>query len=205
MFRDDNVGRSIQTRENVSFLHPVTTSRPAVRFIGIAGGPGAGKSNIANALMRVVPAIGLLHMGKHFNSVTPDKIAAAIADLKTRGETRIYGFMQFANVIHVTASPIMILVGQHVFSDPRVADLIDLKVYVDCDLDKALLTRMTAETNRRDCVPNIARLIDHHNTVVRPGHAAIAAQATIANIVVPNAHENGGKAIDLLISWSVHS
>lgn len=91
---------------------------------------------------------------------------------------------------------VIILEGILILEDPRLRDLMDIKVYVDTDDDIRFIRRLTRDINERG--RTLESVIDQYLTVVKPMHNEfIEPTKKFADIIIPE----GGKnrvAIDLM-------
>jgi pantothenate kinase len=137
-------------------------ARPEAYLVAIAGIPGSGKSTLSAALQaRVAGSIIVPMDGYHLPRCVLDAeglrrrgavhtfdATAFREDLRRLKQTRAGVFPAFdhaekdprADAIRVTATtPLVIVEGLYVLlSDWQTADLFDLSVFIDCELDTAM-------------------------------------------------------------------
>ncbi|WP_186576490.1 uridine kinase [Aquibacillus kalidii] len=99
-------------------------------------------------------------------------------------------------VIEVEPKEVIILEGILILEDPRLLDLMDIKVYVDTDADIRIIRRLLRDIKERG--RTIDSVIEQYTNVVRPMHLQfIEPTKRYADIIIPE----GGKnhvAIDLM-------
>ena len=100
-------------------------------------------------------------------------------------------------ILHITPSPVILVEGILLLADPRVRELLDIKVYVEADADERILRRISrdVEERRRD----LNGIIKQYLNTVKPMHYLyVEPTRSKADIVI-----NSGKndvAFDLFVS-----
>ena len=163
-------------------------------LVAITGGSGSGKSTLAQALAE---ALGPEQAGvvledwyyvdaaalPDFDAATFDfdhvdardhaLLAEHLAELKAGRavEAPIYSLIHHGRDpggTPVPAAPVVIVEGIHLLATPAVADLFDLKVFVDTPADIRFIRRLLRDQAERG---RTARsVIDQYLKTVRPGH-----------------------------------
>ena len=189
-------------------------------IIGIAGGSGSGKSTFSKRLCELFPeSIALvscdnyylphgeltLEERRHLNYDAPeafefDLMVEQIKRLKT-GEAvdcPVYDFTQHnrsAEVIRIEPKPIIIIDGILIFTNPDLREIMDMKIYVECDADERILRRVRRDTRERG--REIDDIIEQYLTTVKPMHNMhVEPTKAFADIII-----NGGKnkvALDIV-------
>ena len=163
-------------------------------LIAITGGSGSGKSTLAQALAEALgpeQAVVVLEDWYYVDAAAlPDFDAAAfdfdhvdardhallaehLAELKAGRavEAPIYSLIHHGRDpggTPVPAAPVVIVEGIHLLATPAVADLFDLKVFVDTPADIRFIRRLLRDQAERG---RTARsVIDQYLKTVRPGH-----------------------------------
>lgn len=163
-------------------------------LIAITGGSGSGKSTLAQALAEAlgpdqavvvledwyyVDAAALPGFDAatfdfdHVNARDHDLLAAHLAALKAGRavEAPIYSLIHHGRDpggVPVPARPVVIVEGIHLLATPAVAELFDLKVFVDTPADIRFIRRLLRDQAERG---RTARsVIDQYLKTVRPGH-----------------------------------
>ncbi|WP_087971756.1 uridine kinase [Oceanobacillus rekensis] len=99
-------------------------------------------------------------------------------------------------VIHVEPKEVIIVEGILILDDPRLVDLMDIKVFVDTDADLRIIRRLLRDIKERG--RNLDSVIDQYINNVRPSHLQfIEPTKRYADIIIPE----GGKnhvAIDIM-------
>ncbi|XP_073000279.1 uridine kinase-like protein 3 [Typha latifolia] len=111
-----------------------------------------------------------------------------------------YDFKTYKNILparKVNPSDVIILEGILVFHDPRVRELMNMKIFVDTDADTRLARRI-----RRDTVEkgrDIGAVLDQYSKYVKPAFEDfILSTKKYADIIIPRGGDNH-VAIDLIV------
>lgn len=101
-------------------------------------------------------------------------------------------------VIPVEPKEVIILEGILILEDPRLVDLMDIKVFVDTDADLRIIRRIMRDINERG--RSVESVIEQYINSVRPMHLQfVEPTKRYADIIIPE----GGKnhvAIDLMVT-----
>ncbi len=181
-------------------------------IIGIAGGSGSGKSTFAKRLCERFPDdVALVSCDnyylphdelpfeerRHLNYDSPeafefDLMIEQISALR-RGEAvdcPVYDFTQHTRsgqTVRIEPKPIIIIDGILILAEQRLAALMDMKIYVECDADERILRRVRRDTEERG--RGIDDIIEQYLATVKPMHNAyVEPTKAIADIII-----NGGK------------
>ncbi|MFN3536772.1 MAG: uridine kinase [Brevundimonas sp.] len=163
-------------------------------LIAITGGSGSGKSTLAQAVARAlgpdqavvvledwyyVDAAALPDFDPaafdfdHVAARDHDLLAAHLAEIKAGRAVQapIYSLIHHGREpggTPVPAAPVVIVEGIHLLATPAVAELFDLKVFVDTPADIRFIRRLLRDQAERG---RTARsVIDQYLKTVRPGH-----------------------------------
>ncbi|KAH6668624.1 uridine kinase [Plectosphaerella plurivora] len=148
-----------------------------VSIIGIAGSSGSGKSTLAHAICAKLnlPWVVILSMDSFYNPLTPaeskkafanefdfdapdaidfDVLVECLRDLKAgkRAEIPVYSFAKHQRLDHSTTiySPhVLILEGIFALHDPRILDLLDMRIFCEADADTCLSRRVLRDVRDR--------------------------------------------------------
>lgn len=192
--------------------------------IGIAGGTGSGKTTIAEKIAASVPvgtATVLPHDAyyrdlrnlsleqrerinfDHPDSLETELLAQHLVRLRA-GETiemPQYDFARHARqdeTIPVHPVPLIIVEGILVFAEPKLRELMDLKIFVDTDADIRILRRIRRDIERRG--RSFESIRDQYYATVRPMHLQfVEPSKRHADVILPE----GGRtdvALDLILS-----
>lgn len=101
-------------------------------------------------------------------------------------------------VIHVEPKDVIILEGILVLEDPRLRELMDIKLFVDTDADIRFIRRLSRDIKERG--RTLDSVIDQYVKVVRPMHNQfIEPTKRYADIIIPEGGHNY-VAIDLMVT-----
>jgi uridine kinase len=194
-----------------------------VKIIGISGGSGSGKTTIVRRISEIVPDFTFLAQDSYYKSaefvdnenITAfnfDHPSAFDTDLMVdhllalrRGETirvPVYDFVHHrrsGESIEVVPRSLVIFEGIMVFVDPRVRELLDLKLYVDTPDDIRFIRRLQRDITERG--RTVDSVIKQYLDVVRPGHFEfIEPTKAYADLIIPEGGSNE-KALQVLTSF----
>ncbi|KAI1004088.1 Uridine-cytidine kinase-like 1 [Podosphaera aphanis] len=188
-----------------------------VCIIGIAGSSGSGKSTLSNTIVSKMnlPWVVILPMDSFYKTLdkesskkafqneydfdSPDAIdfdilVERLRDLKAgkRAEIPIYSFSKHAREPETTSiySPhVMILEGIFALYDPRVLELLDMKIFCEADTDTCLSRRILRDIKERG--RDIQGCIKQWFAYVKPNFERyVEPQRKVADIIVPRGVEN---------------
>ena len=191
--------------------------------IGICGGSGSGKTTVAEKLMEAFPGKALLlsmdyYYRRHdelsyeercaINYDHPDslEISLMIEHLKAlkRGETVTVPQYDFTvhnrseKVLVLESKPLIVVEGILLFTDDRLTDLMDIRVFVDTDADVRVLRRAKRDMAERG--RSMESVMNQYLATVKPMHEKYVEPCRKrAHIIVPE----GGKnlvAMEMLVS-----
>ncbi|WP_099221138.1 uridine kinase [Listeria costaricensis] len=101
-----------------------------------------------------------------------------------------------SEIVHQEPRDVIILEGILILEDPRLRDLMDIKVYVDTDDDIRIIRRLLRDLKERG--RSLDSVIDQYLTVVKPMHQEfIEPTKKYADIIIPEGGQNH-VAIDLM-------
>ncbi|MBX3730162.1 MAG: uridine kinase [Candidatus Sumerlaeia bacterium] len=185
-------------------------------IVGIAGGSGSGKTTVARNLVErlggtaQVPIVGqdsyYLDLGhlpfeerKKMNFDHPDSFDNDLL-LRHLGELRegraiecpLYNYATYTRregTIRIEPSRIVILEGILIFTDRRLRDLMDIKVFVDIDPDIRFIRRLNRDVRERG--RSLESVVDQYTEVVRPMHMKfVEPSKRHADIIIPVGGQN---------------
>ncbi|KAI0193832.1 uridine kinase [Astrocystis sublimbata] len=186
-------------------------------IIGIAGSSGSGKSTLSHAIVSQLnlPWVVILSMDSYYkpldaeaskkaflneydfdspDAIDFDALLETLQDLKAgkRAEVPIYSFEKHARVEKTTTiySPhVLILEGIFALYDPRVMDLMDMRIYCEADADLCLSRRILRDV--RDRGRTVDGCIKQWFAYVKPNYEKyVVPQRKQADIIVPRGIEN---------------
>lgn len=194
-------------------------------IIGVAGFSGSGKTSIAQKVISELnqPWTVLLLFDNFYKPLTPeeskqafacnydfdkpesidfDLIVEKVRSLKQGKKTEIpvYSFSQHNRTeknITIYGANVIIMEGIYALYDPRLLELMDIKIFVDTDLDVCLARRLVRDISFRG--RDLAGALKQWEVFVKP-NAVSSVTPTMhnADIVIPRGLENTA-AIELMI------
>lgn len=197
-------------------------------LIGIAGGTGSGKSTVAKEIYNKFDEVCIFmieqdsyykdqssipfeerckknydHPDAFDNELLIDHLKNLI-DLNVI-EKPIYDFETHnrkKETVKVEPRDIIIVEGILVLQDPKIRELLDIKIYVDTDADVRIIRRLLRDINERG--RTVDSVINQYLTVVRPMHMQfIEPSKRYADIIIPEGGHNK-VAIDMMVANIKH-
>ena len=192
-------------------------------LIGIAGGSGSGKTTLADRLMECFgqDEVSILRHDSYYrrhddmtyeertklNYDSPEAYETELLcrhiEMLKRGEpvdVPVYDFTvhnRSDKTERVEPAPVIVLEGILIFADPRLLELMDIKIYVDTDADERILRRLRRDV--RDRGRSIDSVIGQYLGTVKPMHELyVEPSKRAADIIVPRGGENA-VALEMLI------
>jgi len=192
-------------------------------IIGICGGSGAGKTTIVRKISEVVSDFVFVPQDNYYKSAEymsnanitafnfdhpeafdNELLSKHLKALKAMQsiEMPTYDFVHHRRaeeVIKVFPRRLVIFEGIMIFTDKRIRDLIDLKIFVDTPDDIRFIRRLTRDINERG--RTVDSVIEQYMNVVRPGHFEfIEPTKRFADIIIPEGGANEN-ALSVLLSF----
>lgn len=190
--------------------------------IGVAGGSDSGKSTFTNRIKEYFgdDVVVLYHDNyyrrqdgvpfeqrvtvnyDHPDSLETELLVEHLKQLKEGKsiECPVYDYTKHnrsSEVIRIDPKPVILVEGILLLADPRVRDLLDIKVYVEADADERILRRISRDVEERG--RDLNGIIKQYLTTVKPMHYLyVEPTRSKADIVI-----NSGKndiAFDLFVS-----
>ena len=183
-------------------------------IVGIAGGSASGKTTIVNNIKELFQNdIELISHDNYYlsnddktmeervklnydhpSSFDTDKMIEDVKKLKA-GEIiyrPVYDYTQHTRaeeVVEVHPKKVIILEGILILEDPRLRDLMDIKVFVDTDADERLMRRILRDTQERG--RTVESVLNQYVTTVKPMHEQfVEPSKKYADIIIPRGGEN---------------
>lgn len=193
-------------------------------IIGICGGTGSGKTTVVNKILEILPSDHVVILSQdsyykdnshispeerksinfdHPNSIEFDLLYDHINELKKGISIRkpIYSYItctRDSNTIPVQSKDVIIIEGILLFSDERIRNICNVKVFVDAPADERLLRVI-----RRDHIERgrtVEQTLERYIETVKPMHEQFIEPAKrFADLIVPLGGENT-VAINILAS-----
>ncbi|KAL1566945.1 Uridine kinase-like protein 3 [Salvia divinorum] len=192
--------------------------------IGVGGGASSGKTTVCDMIIEQLhdQRVVLVNQDSFYHNLTPEELKRVneynfdhpdafdteqllciLKKLKHGQAVDIpkYDFKSYKNDVfparRVNPSDVIILGGILVFHDPRVRDLMNMKIFVDADADVRLARRI-----RRDTVEkgrDAGMVLDQYARFVKPAFEDfILPTKKFADIIIPRGGDNP-VAIDLIV------
>ena len=161
--------------------------------IGIAGGTGSGKSTFTNRLKaRFGEEIAVIYHDNYYrrqdnipfeerkkvNYDHPDSLETDLLirhlELLKQGigvDCPVYDYTvhnRSDQFVHIEPRRIIVAEGILLLSDPRLREMIDIKIYVDSDADERILRRVMRDVKERG--RDIDNIVEQYLTTVKPMH-----------------------------------
>ena len=101
--------------------------------------------------------------------------------------------------IHVEPKPVIIIEGIMTLINKRLRDIMDLKIFVDCDPDERLIRNIQRDTIDRG--RTVSMVVDRYLEVLKPMHEQfIEPTKRYADVIIPQGGENV-KGIGMLTNY----
>ncbi|CAG7942651.1 unnamed protein product [Penicillium nalgiovense] len=194
-------------------------------IIGIAGSSGSGKSSVAMEIVKSLnlPWVVILVMDSFYKTLTAeqhqkahaneydfdcpesidfDVLVDTLRDLKQgkRANIPVYSFAEHQRQPNTTTlySPrVIILEGILALHDPRIVEMLDVKIFVEADMDVCLGRRILRDVRERG--RDIEGIIKQWFEFVKPSYTRyVEPQRPISDIIIPRGIENT-TAIDMVV------
>lgn len=186
-----------------------------ITIIGIAGGTGSGKTTVVQKIVKSLPPhyvavvpldsyynenIGMTDEERHaINFDHPDAfdwklLQKQVNDLRNgiAIEQPTYSYLicnRLPETIHVEPKPVIIIEGIMTLINKKLRDLMDLKIFVDCDDDERLIRNIQRDTIDRG--RTVSMVVDRYLKILKPMHEQfIEPTKRYADIIIPQGGEN---------------
>lgn len=185
-------------------------------FIGICGGTGSGKTTIARQILDSVGIGNVVlveqdsyyrnladmplderHQANfdHPDSIDSDMLVNHLIRLK-QGlpvEMPLYDFVTHTRsdrIEVIEPRPVVIVEGILIFAEPRVLDLLDVRVFVDTPDDVRLMRRLRRDINERG--RTFERTLEQYERTIRPMHFEfVEPSKRHADVIIPEGAQTG--------------
>lgn len=193
-------------------------------LIGVAGGSGSGKTTLAERIRQhLLPSVAILleedsyyrnfpnttlEERRTFNYDHPDAFDHDLLHTHLQAllhgeaiEKPTYSFISYERLpdaVHLEPTPVILLEGILILVDPRLRDLMGIKVFVDNDPDVRFIRRLRRDVTERG--RTMDSVVNQYLEVVRPMHLQfVEPSKRYADIIVPGGGHNE-VAVDLIVS-----
>ena len=192
--------------------------------IGIAGGTGSGKSTVARNVAQALStsSIAFIDMDAYYRNFAhvpleerrqinwdhPDafdwELLLEQLSALVRGEAidkPVYDFVSHTRsgkTVRIPAAEVVVIDGILLFTDARVRELCDVKVFVDADADIRLIRRIRRDVAKRG--RTLDDVIDQYLTTVQPMHLQfVEPSKRYADVIVPRGGHNP-VAVEMIVA-----
>ncbi len=182
-------------------------------IIGICGGSGSGKTTIVRQIAEIVSDFVFVPQDMYYKSATyvnnqnitgfnfdhpdafdTDLLYEQLSALKSGKAVDMpqYDFVHNCrsdNTVHLEPKNIIIYEGIMIYSDKRIRELIDLKIFVDTPSDVRFIRRMKRDIEERG--RTVESVTKQYLEVVRPGHIEfIEPTKAFSDLIIPEGGYN---------------
>ncbi len=183
--------------------------------IGVAGGTGSGKSTVARNVAAALTdaSVAFLDMDAYYldhahlsleerkkvnwdhpNAFDWDHLVQQLAQLANgvaidKPQYDFVNHARRAETVGIPPADVIVIDGILLFSDPRVRELCDVKVFVDADADVRLIRRIQRDMAKRGRPLN--EILDQYLATVQPMHLEfVEPTKRYADVIVPRGGNN---------------
>ena len=193
-------------------------------IIGVAGGSGSGKSTVARNVAQALDteSVAFIDMDAYYLNFAhlplPERrkinwdhpetfdweLLVGQLERLSAGESiekPVYDFVSHTRsdrTVVVPPAHVVVIDGILLFSDSRVRDLCDVKVFVDADPDIRLIRRIRRDISKRG--RPLDEILDQYVTTVQPMHLQfVEPTKRYADVIVPRGGHNA-VAIEMIVA-----
>ena len=176
-----------------------------VTIIGIAGGTGSGKTTVVKKIVEALPPhhVAVVPLDSYYNdttSMTEEERHAINFDRAIEQPT--YSYLKcnrLPETIHVEPKPVIIVEGIMTLINKKLRDIMDIRIFVDCDSDERLIRNIQRDTVERG--RDVQTVLDRYLKVLKPMHEQfIEPTKRFAHIIIPEGGDNV-KGIDMVCKY----
>jgi len=184
-------------------------------IIGIAGGSGCGKSTVVKKIVKSLPkeSVAIIPQDSYYkdsghlsaeergkkNFDHPSSIEFSLLrkhlDLLKSGneiEMPLYSYLTCARLketVKITPKEVIIVEGILILTNPKIREILDIKVFVDADPDDRLMRIIRRDIEERG--RSFIEVLDHYEKFVKPMHLQfIEPTKRYADIIIPQGGAN---------------
>jgi uridine kinase len=186
-----------------------------VTIIGIAGGTGSGKTTVVKKIVEALPPhfVAVVPLDSYYNdtsSLTEDERHAINFDHPDAFDWKLlnrqindlhegraieqptYSYIlcnRLPETVHVEPKPVIIIEGIMTLINKKLRDMMDLKIFVDCDSDERLIRNIQRDTIDRG--RTVSMVVNRYLKVLKPMHEQfIEPTKRYADLIIPQGGEN---------------
>ena len=199
-----------------------------ITIIGIAGGTGSGKSTVVRKIVEALPPhhVAVVPLDSYYNDTTgmteeerrainfdhPDAfdwklLIKQVNDLRNglTIEQPTYSYIlsnRLSETITVEPKPVIIIEGIMTLLNKKLREMMDLKIFVDCDPDERLIRNIHRDTIDRG--RTVTMVMERYIEVLKPMHEQfIEPTKRYADVIIPQGGENE-KGIGIVCAYINH-
>lgn len=196
-----------------------------ITIIGIAGGTGSGKTTVVRKITKSLPPhyVAVVPLDSYYNDTTglsdeerkainfdhPDAfdwklLIRQINELRQGNaiEQPTYSYVlsnRLPETVHVEPKPVIIIEGIMTLINKKLREMMDLKIFVDCDSDERLIRNIQRDTIDRG--RTVSMVVDRYLSILKPMHEQfIEPTKRYADLIIPQGGENA-KGIAILCKY----
>ena len=196
-----------------------------ITIIGIAGGTGSGKTTVVRKIVEALPPhyVAVVPLDSYYNDTTemteeqrhainfdhPDAFDWKLLNKQVNElregraiEQPIYSYIacnRLEETVHVEPKPVIIIEGIMALLNKKLRDIMDLKVYVDCDSDERLIRNIQRDIIERG--RTVSAVVNSYLEVLKPMHEQfIEPTKRYADLIIPQGGMNE-KGISILCKY----
>lgn len=196
-----------------------------ITIIGIAGGTGSGKTTVVRKIVEALPPhyVAVVPLDSYYNDTThltneerrainfdhPDAfdwklLIRQVNELREGRaiEQPTYSYIisnRLPETIHVEPKPVIIIEGIMTLINKKLRDMMDLKIFVDCDSDERLIRNIQRDTIDRG--RTVSMVVERYLEVLKPMHEQfIEPTKRYADLIIPQGGQNE-KGIGILCKF----
>ncbi|MGE5361623.1 MAG: uridine kinase [Bacteroidales bacterium] len=192
--------------------------------IGVAGGSGSGKTTVVRKILESLPEdhVTVLEHDRYYrdrrdlrleeraalnydhpDALETDLLVTHLGELRAGRsvEVPVYDFARYARTSStetLAPRPTIIVEGILIYTDARLRQLMDIKVFVDADGDDRFIRRLRRDVAQRG--RTLDSVVDQYLGTVKPMHLEfVEPSKRYADIIIPIGGHNP-VAIDMMLS-----
>lgn len=196
-----------------------------ITIIGIAGGTGSGKTTVVKKIIAALPkdSVAVVPLDSYYNDTTeltdeerkainfdhPDAfdwklLIKHINELREGRavEQPTYSYLisnRLPETIHVEPKPVILIEGIMTLLNKRMREMMDLKIFVDCDSDERLIRNIQRDTIDRG--RTVSMVVERYQKVLKPMHEQfIEPTKRFADLIIPEGGHNV-KGVGILCNY----